>query len=178
MVSIQDLKGFELFNGLEDAALGEIAKLCRERVCEPESIYFTEGNKAEDLYLLRQGKVEIVFRSPRRCSKAAVTIIGPGRVFGWSALVEPGILTASARCTKRAQVITIRGADLLDIFEKNSHIGYVVMKNLSAVIGSRLTRTRQRLCLEMENTALKGGKVNVKGISPGQAEKAEANDSQ
>ena len=157
MVSIQDLKGFELFNGLEDAELGEIAKLCREHVYEPESICFTEGSKAEDVYLLREGEVEIVFRSPRRCSKAAVTIIGPGRVFGWSALVEPGILTASARCTKRARVISIRGADLIDIFEKNSHIGYVVMKNLSAVIGSRLTRTRKRLLLEMEKTATERG---------------------
>jgi len=157
MVSIQDLKGFELFNGLEDAELGEIAKLCRERVCEPESICFTEGSKAEDLYLLRAGEVEIVFQSPRRCSKATVTIIGPGRVFGWSALVEPGILTASARCTKRAQVILIRGADLIDIFEKNSRIGYVVMKNLSAVIASRLTRTRQALLLEMEKTAPQRG---------------------
>jgi len=167
MVSIQDLKGFELFNGLEDAKLEEIAKLCRERVCEPESIYFTEGSKAEDLYLLREGEVEIVFRSPRRCSKATVTRIGPGRVFGWSALVEPGVLTASARCTKRAQVISIRGADLIDIFEKDSHTGYVVMKNLSAVIASRLTRTRQRLSLEMEKTAPERGEVNVKSILRG-----------
>ena len=159
MVSIQDLKGFHIFKGLEDAELEEIAELCREQVYEPESMCFTEGSKAEDLYLLREGEVEIEIelRRPWRRSKATVTTIGPDRVFGWSALVEPGILTASARCRKRAQVITIKGADLIDLFEKDSHVGYVVMKNLSAVIGSRLTRTRQRLLLEMEKTAPERG---------------------
>ena len=155
MISLQDLRRFDIFNGLEDGELAEIAALCREHVYEPESICFTEGSKAEDLYLLREGQIEIKIelRRPWRHTKSTVTTIGPGRLFGWSALVEPGVFTASARCTKRAEVITVRGADLIDLFEKNSHIGYVVMKNLSAVIGSRLTRTRQRLLLEMEKTA-------------------------
>lgn len=157
MVSLQDLRRFDIFNGLEDAELEEIAKLCREHVYEPESICFTEGGKAEDLYLLREGEVEIKIelRRPWRHTKSTVATIRPGRIFGWSALVEPGILTASARCTKRAQVITIKGADLIDLFEKKNRIGYVVMRNLSAVIGSRLTRARQRLLLEMEETTAK-----------------------
>jgi len=152
MISLQDLRRFDIFNGLEDGELAEIAALCREHVYEPESICFTEGIKAEDLYLLQEGQVEIKIelRRPWRHTKSTVTTIGPGRLFGWSALVEPGIFTATARCPKRSEVIAIRGADLIDLFEKNSHIGYVVMKNLSAVIGSRLTRTRQRLLLEME----------------------------
>jgi len=156
MVALQDLKKFDIFNGLDDTELDEIARLCREHVCEPYSICFTEGSKAEDVYLLREGKVEIELelRRPWRRTKSTVVTIGPGRVFGWSALVEPGIFTASARSTERAQVITIRGADLIDLFEKNNHIGYVVMKNLSAVIGSRLTRTRQRLLREMEGATV------------------------
>jgi hypothetical protein len=58
MVSLQDLKRFDIFNGLDDAELDDIAGLCREHVCEPDSICFTEGSKAEDVHLLREGKVE------------------------------------------------------------------------------------------------------------------------
>ncbi len=85
MVSIQDLKRFDIFKGLEDAELEEIAKLCREHVCEPDSICFTEGGKAEDVHLLREGKVEIEIelRRPWRHTKATVIAIGPGRVFEW-----------------------------------------------------------------------------------------------
>lgn len=151
MVSIEVLKGFDLFAGLSDDELGNIAKVATEHVYEKGTLCFAEGGKAENLELVRGGQVAIEFNIRRlsQHKKVTIMVLGPGRVFGWSAVVEPGILTASARCVERAQIIKMRATDLIDIFEKNSHTGYVVMKNLAATISSRLRHTREKLALRM-----------------------------
>lgn len=151
MVSIEVLKGFDLFGGLSDHELGNIAKVATEHVCEKGTLSFAEGGKAENLEFVRNGQVAIEFYVRRllKHTKVAIMVLGPGRVFGWSALVEPGILTASARCVERTQIIKMKATDLIDIFEENNHIGYVVMKNLAATISSRLRRTREKLALQM-----------------------------
>jgi len=147
MVSIEVLKGFDLFNGLSDDELGNIAKVATEHVYEKGSLCFAEGGKAENLELVRSGQVaiEVLIGRPSQHEKVRIMVLGPGRVFAWSALVEPGILTASARCIERAQIIKMRAPELIAIFEMNNHIGYVVMKNLAATISSRLRHTREKL---------------------------------
>ena len=87
MVSLQELKGFDIFAGLDDVELEEIAELCREQVFKPD-------NKAEHLYLLREGEVELFKIELRlwRNITSTVATIEPGEVFGWSALVKPDIL--------------------------------------------------------------------------------------
>ena len=152
MVAVEVLNKVDVFKGLNNEELEKIARICREHTFEEGQLCFTEGSKAEELYILQKGKVaiETEVRYSGRRVKATVTTLGTGRLFGWSALIEPHILTASASCEEKAAVIAIKGADLLDVFEKDNHIGYVVMKNLAAIVSSRLTRTSQRLALELE----------------------------
>jgi len=73
---------------------------------------------------------------------------GGGELFGWSALVEPYRYTSSAKCAEKTEEIYIKGSDLLKLFEQYPRTGYVVMRNLSAIISSRLTETRQKLSKE------------------------------
>ncbi len=68
-----------------------------------------------------------------------------GDVFGWSAVVEPHTYTASARCIEKTEDICIKGSDLTSLFEQNPRMGYIVMRNLSSAVSSRLTDTRQKL---------------------------------
>ena len=143
MVSIDILKSFSLFSGLSEAELAEIAKLCRERIYEDGSVIFTIGGSATDVYLLKAGKVDIQieFKIYDYEIMATVYTVGKGEIFGWSALVLPHRLTASARCQGKAEVIMINGKELMEFLEKDRRIGYVVMKNLSGLISSRLAST-------------------------------------
>jgi len=143
MVSAEILKGFQLFEGLDESELLEIAKLCYERSYEQGSIIFTAGGSATDIYLLKDGEVniqvELVIYDLE--ARASVYTVRKGETFAWSALVPPHKLTASARCQQKTEVITINGKELMDTFEKNNHIGCVAMRNLSKVISSRLAAT-------------------------------------
>jgi len=152
MVSIEILKSFSLFGGLGEAELAEISKLCRERTYEDGSVIFTIGGFATDVYLLKTGKVDIQIEFKIYDYEIMVTVytVGKGEIFGWSALVPPHRLTASARCQGKADIIMINGKELMELLEKDRGIGYVVMKNLSAFISSRLASTTIALRHEIQ----------------------------
>ncbi len=152
MVSAEILKSFSLFSGLGQPELGGIAKLCRERAYEGDSVVFTIGGSATDVYLLETGKVNIQIEFKIYDYEIVTTVytVGKGEIFGWSALVPPHRLTASTRCEGRADVIMINGKELMEFLEKDKRIGYVVMKNLSAIISSRLASTTIALRHEIQ----------------------------
>ena len=148
MVSVEMLKGFQLFEGLDENELGQIVNLCNERSYEEGSIIFTAGilgpaSPAAEIYLLREGEVDIQVELVVYDLEARITVytVRKGETFAWSALVPPHKLTASARCRKKSEVITMNGKELMDVLEKNNHIGYVIMSNLSRVVSSRLAAT-------------------------------------
>ncbi len=152
MVSTEILKSFSLFSGLSQTELEGIAKLCRERIYENGSVIFTIGGWATDVYLLKTGKVDIQIEFKIYDYEMMTTVytVGEGEIFGWSALVPPHRLTASARCEGKADVLMINGKELMELLEKDRNIGYVVMKNLSGLISSRLASTTIALRHEIQ----------------------------
>lgn len=148
MVSVEVLKHFQLFEGLDENELGQIVELCKERSYEEGSIIFTGGilgppNPAAEIYLLKNGEIDIQVEFVIYDLEAKVTVytVRKGETFAWSALVPPYKLTALARCRAKSEVITINGKELMNILEKNNRIGFVVIRNLSKVISLRLAAT-------------------------------------
>ena len=150
MISSQVLKKFRLFAGLDDSKLAKLAELCHERTLEDGQLCFSQGNKSTDLHLCRNGNVEIVVRINEPWGmEVTVHTAKTGEIFGWSALVEPYVYTASAKCVGKVDEICINGVDLLKLFESDTLIGYLVMKNLNALVSSRLTESRSKLTKEI-----------------------------
>ena len=150
MISSQALKTFGLFNGLDDSELAKIAEFCHERNLESGTLCFIQGSNATDVNLCDSGAVYIIIQLYEPWgTEVKVHTTTEGEVFGWSALLESHTYTSSAKCVGRVKEVYIRGSDLLYLFEQNLHMGYVVMRNLSAIISSRLTEDRQRLSREL-----------------------------
>jgi CRP-like cAMP-binding protein len=148
MVSVEVLKRFQLFEGLGENDLGQIVELCKERSYAEGSIIFTGGilgppSPAAEVYLLKNGEIDIQVEFVIYDLEARITVytVKKGETFAWSALVPPYKLTALARCREKSEVITINGKELMNILEKNNCIGFVVTRNLSKVISSRLAAT-------------------------------------
>jgi CRP-like cAMP-binding protein len=146
MVTVDILKGFELFRGILDDNLATLTKLCQAHTMREGDRIFAEGAKAKDMHLCRNGKVDILIwvREPWN-KNIAVHRAVPGELFGWSALVAPYTYTASADCVESGEEIVINGSELLTFFSQNPVVGYEVMANLSTNVSARLTQTRQRL---------------------------------
>jgi len=149
MISIRALRRFPIFEGLSDDELERIAALCREEVYEAGAVIHEEGTPADYLYIVQDGKVILELKlelqpyaSPRRTTIEEMT---KGQVFGWSSLVEPYTRTLSAKCVERTRLVLLKGSDLLELFEREPHIGYELMSAISKIVGSRLRDTREKL---------------------------------
>ena len=146
MVTVDALRTSPLFSELQDEELQKIVPLCREERYTKGTYIFSKGNEADTVYILREGKVRLEYEicpQPDACQDTRIPIDEPGDLVGWSALVKPRRLTASAYCASDVRVIAIDGRALSELMEHDSHMGFVVMKELAGVIGDRLRKAEE-----------------------------------
>lgn len=151
MVSVDFLKLFALFEGLSDRILKQVAEVSAISSYPAGAEIFHEGDKAEAFFLLIKGKIAVERQLPLAWPNPVVTIhtVGEHQLFGWSAIVKPGLRTASARCLESSEIAVIKGKDLVDILDKHPAEGYQVMKRLSDMISLSLASTNEKLLREM-----------------------------
>jgi len=148
---VEILKRCELFLGLDDNDLQKIVDLpsCQEKACKTQEIIFRAGEEAEHLYMLEEGRVNLVVKMPTSSSylpeQTVVRIITKGGIFGWSALVPPHVFTMSAISKEPSKVVAISGNELRTLFDKDTHLGYEVMNSLIRVVGARVRNIEQLL---------------------------------
>jgi len=160
MVKAADLKGFNLFTGLGESELAKIAAISSRCTIEANTYIFTASKPATDLYFLvgPNDAVQIEIQLHENKPNIVIHTLTKGEAFGWASLVPPHQRIASARCIVNAEVITISGKSLLEILEKNNHVGYVLMRNLSALLSLRLNYTTIALRRECRNVLQKAKK--------------------
>ena len=151
MSAIESLKRCEIFLGLDNSDLKKIVDLpsCQEKTYQPEEAIFHAGQTAEHLYVLIEGKVDLLAGACTRPSKlpepTLITIIGKGSIFGWPALVPPHIFSLTAIAKAPVQVLVIGGSDIRNLFRLHPHIGYEITQSLLQVIASRFRIIEQLL---------------------------------
>ncbi len=139
------LKQSELFKKVVPEGLKILSPLARRETYAPGSIIFSQNTLAEKLFLLDHGVVALKTSLADGLEITYEMITKKGDPFGWSALVEPFQLTATAICLEKTQVIAFQQKELDRIFTQHPDLGFTVMKNLCVLIARRLQRTRQLL---------------------------------
>lgn len=146
---IDILESSQFFGGLETAQVQKVSDFCCVGSYKEGTIIFSEGDKADELYVLNEGKVilEMVIRpvTQRPPIPIEVEIVEKGESFGWSALVWPYEYTLSARCASFCTVLSIKGDILRRMMDADMRLGYELTKGLSRIIALRLHDTRLRL---------------------------------
>ncbi len=145
MVSVDALHCCELFPNLSDEELGPIAAIAREEAYQPGELICAERELADRLFILGKGRVQVHIRLRPGLEpgcEATIEEVEPGRIFGWSSLVKQRRFTASARALEAVTLLVIQADDLDALFDRDAHLGFVVMKQLAEVIASRLQHTR------------------------------------
>ena len=142
MLDKEKIASAGIFKGLGEEELEEIAKLCEEVVFHDGDRILTEGERADYFFILEEGSVDLRFELPYRKTSKEMTVITiePGECFSWSALVRPHEATLSGYSAGKSKAIRIRGAELLNLCEKNNSIGFTIMQKIATVIGDRLAK--------------------------------------
>ena len=87
MISIETLRRFPFFNGLDEAQLQALAMLADENKADAKELIFEEGSAANKFYFLVSGNVDLYIKSeeendPGSRRDYAVGEINPGEVLG------------------------------------------------------------------------------------------------
>jgi CRP-like cAMP-binding protein len=146
-VSVKELQDVDIFAGLDAQELEPISRACRQRIYQAGERCAVQGEVIDELRIVNEGRValEMQIEVAPYTQTLSLTTLTKGKVFAWSALVEPNILTSSARCIERAQVICIKASDLQHIFREKPTVECLVMENLAKIISCRLRDTRNQL---------------------------------
>lgn len=152
----QVLKECRLFSTLSGAALEKIASLAVEKDYDAGTTIFREGDSADYLLVLEEGRVALQIALPEApggmVRRGTVDVVTKNEVVGWSAIVEPYIYTLTAVCLQKTRVLSISGVKLRGLIRDNQVIGYEILKELVKVVASRLDDTRQVLISERSLT--------------------------
>lgn len=146
-VSVKELQDVDIFAGLDAQELEPISRACRQRTYQAGERCAVQGEVIDELRIVNEGRValEMQIEVAPYTQTLSLTTLTKGNVFAWSALVEPNVLTSSARCIERAQVICIKASDLQHIFREKPTVECLVMENLAKIISCRLRDTRNQL---------------------------------
>ncbi len=146
MLTLDFVKESELCKGLSQEVLQEIIPLCQEVDYPRGAVIFEENTPAQKIYILEYGLVTLRIDTPAGKEKVMVTAIrDAGEIFGWSALIAPYVYTSTAVCLEDTKAIVVDSSKLLPLLEQNPAAGYIVMKNVCAVVVSRLRKARTAL---------------------------------
>lgn len=144
MVDVEELRRAELFANLDDEQLAELAQIGSREEYGADSEVLAENEAASTLYLVAEGKVSVTMKS-RRGQEAVIDEVGPGGVFGWSAVLDEQTFTAAVGTVEDTTLLAFDGERLRQLFAENCRIGYRVVSNVALVISARLTNLRSKL---------------------------------
>ena len=150
MVSPELLRRYPFFGFLDDRQLKAVAMIAEELSFEAGETLFEINQPAEALCLLTEGAVELYYviadeYDPKLRKEFYVCDIGPGEVFGISALIEPYVYTSAGRVAEPSRVVKMEGAGLRALCELDCKLGYSLMRQLAKAALERLHNTRVQL---------------------------------
>lgn len=157
--TIFPLRDCELLSGLNDAELSSIAIICTKISVDEGDSLFIEGQSAEHIYIVTDGRVALqksLGDSRRKAQRGEATIAfcQPDEIVGWSALVEPYRYTLSATAWEPTRLLSIRASLLRRAMELNPDVGFRIMRALSEVMARRLQQVARALTAARESTAI------------------------
>jgi CRP/FNR family cyclic AMP-dependent transcriptional regulator len=157
MISPELIRRYPFFAGLSHEHITTLAKVAEELNVEVGHYFFHEGDELTHFYIVLEGAVAIVIEVPARdvehklaeqfsgelrTREEVLSAIGPGEVFGWSALVPPHQAMSSGKATTPCRGVAFDAKQLFKIFETDCGFGYIMMQKMAQVVRDRLRDMR------------------------------------
>jgi len=137
----RSLKEHSVVKGLADEHVEFLSGCVKNVRVEAGRFLFREGQSADELYLVRSGKVALEIQDGGRGTRVLETL-GPDDAIGWSTLFPPYRWPADAHVLETANVFAIDGACLRTKLENDHGFGYAFTRRLLFEVHERLERVR------------------------------------
>jgi CRP-like cAMP-binding protein len=107
-------------------------------------LVFRQGEDADRLYIVRQGRVALEVHVPGRGAVALQTV-GDGDVLGWSWLVSPHRAALDARAVEPTRALMLDGECLRQKCDADPQLGWSLMKLVVPRMANALNAARVQL---------------------------------
>lgn len=149
MISPETLRRYPFFGTLDFEQIKEIAMISDTVTFTKGEQIFEECGVADSFYLILEGLVDLYYRSDSEGGQPPKVLdageVSPGEFLGFSALIAPYTLNATAKASQNTRAIQIDAAALRQLCEKDSLLGYRVMTQLAKEAVERLMAARVQL---------------------------------
>ena len=145
MISPELLRRYPFFGFMEDNELKAVAMIAEEVTYVKGAEIIQAATPANNLFFLEEGSASnyfIVEDLKGNKKELFIDNINPGEIFGFSALIEPHIYTATVRAEKKSRIIKIEGLALRALCQFDPHLSCGLYKATAMVIMQRLKDTR------------------------------------
>ena len=146
MVTVDSLKRVEILIGLNVEQLARVGAICHVKTYQDQDIIVGVNEPSEEFYVIHSGSVEVILFGQRVTAETlaapgpqSVINMGQGQIFGEMSLIDMGPRSATVRCTRdNTELYAIRRTDFIELCERDTDIGYKVMRNLAADLSFKL----------------------------------------
>lgn len=138
----QAIRTHDFTAGLAEAHIVLLAGLAREVAFAEDELILVEGQRSAAFYLLTDGSVAVELRTPR--FSVCVQSLGPGEVFGWSALLENQDTLFQVRARERTSAMRIESGALQATCKSDPALAAAILHRTLQVVAGRVKATEIR----------------------------------
>jgi CRP-like cAMP-binding protein len=153
MMLPEEMTKIEFLKKLGEPYLNQIATLARLEECPVGTLLFEEGCSSPYFYLVLSGEVGLSVREPHD-EHFEVAKAGRGEILGWSPALGRNIMTATARARTVCRLGILDAKQVLDLCEQDPRFGVAFLREIAAVLSSRLSSTRRRLAHVLRHSSV------------------------
>jgi CRP-like cAMP-binding protein len=130
----------KLFSGLNEKDKGEMLSHLKEAVVKKGSFVYSAGDRAETMYILKEGSIKIS-RFSEDGKELTLDMLKPGDIFGELVLAGEEERETIAQAQEDSFICTIKRTDFENLIGKNPSLSLTITK----LMGLRLRRIENRL---------------------------------
>jgi len=153
MVEPECLYDRMLLLGLNDDELEAVAKIAERKNYTAGEMIAKEGEMGDRVYLIDQGKVEIIKEQPDGkvqqlnvlSEEVSLAQQYHGGFFGEMSLLDAEPRSASVRALTDCSIIELKNMDLREIFVQNRNIQLIMTINVARILSRRLRETNAKM---------------------------------
>jgi CRP/FNR family cyclic AMP-dependent transcriptional regulator len=130
MIDVTFLSSMDLFSGVQQELLEPIVQQSSVQSLQRGDMLFSEGDEANDLYIVLEGRVAIANRSFDG-RESVVALMESGDLFGEMPLFRPDGRSADARVLENSSVVVIPYVPVRSLYEEHPEMLWKIVDMLA-----------------------------------------------
>jgi CRP/FNR family transcriptional regulator, cyclic AMP receptor protein len=113
--------------------------------CPSGTTVIEQGQPADYLYLILDGKVQVTYKPYDGTSTITVAHVEKDGVFGWSAVVGSHLYTSSVTAIEDLDTYRIHGDELRRLCVEHPEAGKEILERMASVVSTRWTNSHEQV---------------------------------